>query len=159
MVYGAISEKDERIYTRLKKVFDSIDNVQKNYNWLITDCEFGTLNPKIEKLLYAEYCWITGEQLTEIVLEEDFQWIWAVLSGFDKNIELSEVLKYELPYANGNRGFWENPLTLQHPLAHIEIVPWDSSLTLLLSDDKDIVDRFKEGFRYSEDLEKYNNLS
>lgn len=158
MIYGAISEKDERYYTYLKKVFEAIGNVQQDYNWLITDCECCPRNIETEKLLNAEYCWITGEQLTEIVLEEDFQWIWAVLSGFEKNIDLSEVLKYDLPYADEYRGFWENPLTLQHPLAHIEIVPWDSSLTLLLSDDKDIVDRFKKGFRYSEDLEKYNNL-
>lgn len=155
MIYGAISEKDEKYYTYLKKVFDAIGNVQKNYNWLITDCEYGTLNPKIERLLNAEYCWITGERLTELVLEEDFLWIWAVLSGFDKTVALSEVLKYDFPYANGYRGFWEKPLTLQHPLAHIEIVPWDSSLTLLLSDNKEIVDRFKKRFPYSEDLEDY----
>ena len=108
MIYGAISEKDERYYTYLKKVFEAIGNAQQDYNWLITDCECVTRNFETEKLLNAEYCWITGEQLTEIILEEDFQWIWAVLSGFDKNIDISEVLKYELPYADGYRGFWRN---------------------------------------------------
>ena len=39
MVYGAINEKGEKYYTYLKKVFDAIDNKQKEYNWLITDCE------------------------------------------------------------------------------------------------------------------------
>lgn len=155
MVYGAISEKDERYYTYLKKVFEAIGNAQQDYNWLITDCECVPRNFETETLLNAEYCWITGEQLTEIILEEDFQWIWAVLSGFDKNIDISEVLKYELPYADGYRGFWEKPLTLQHPLAHIEIVPWDSSLTLFLSDNKEIVESFKKGFPFSEDLEDY----
>ena len=81
MIYGAISEKDERYYTYLKKVFEAIGNVQQDYNWLITDCECCPRNIETEKLLNAEYCWITGEQLTEIVLEEDFQWIWAVLSA------------------------------------------------------------------------------
>lgn len=38
-----------------------------------------------------EYCWFTGEELTELVNNERIQWIWAVLSGFDKNIEFSEV--------------------------------------------------------------------
>ena len=83
---------------------------------------------------------LSGKELTEMVNQEDFQWIWAVLSGFDKGIELSEVLKYDLPYADGYTGFWNYPLTLQHPLSKIEIVPWDSSLTLILSEDSMIIE-------------------
>ena len=88
---------------------------------------------------------------------EDFQWIWAVLSGFDKSIELSEILKYDLPYANGYSGFWKNPLTLQHPLSKIEIVPWDGVLTLILSEKKEIVDSFISCFPNSENLKDYND--
>ena len=29
---------------------------------------------------------------------------------------------------------------MQHPLARIEIVPWDSTLTMIFSDDKGIID-------------------
>ena len=155
MVYGAINEKGEKYYTYLKKVFDAIDNKQKEYNWLITDCECYPNNQKTEELLNKEYCWISGEELTEIVNQEDFQWIWAVLSGFDKNIELSEVLKYDLPYVNEYEGFWNKPLTLQHPLSKIEIVPCDSSLTLFLSKDKKLVNSFMSSFPYSENLEDY----
>lgn len=32
MVYGAINKKEEKYYTYLKKVFDAIDNKQKDYN-------------------------------------------------------------------------------------------------------------------------------
>ena len=66
------------------------------------------------------------------------------------------MLKYDLPYADGYPGFWKNPLTLQHPLAKIEIVPWDSALTLILSEEKEIVDTFRKYFRQSEDLAEYN---
>ena len=78
-----------------------------------------------------------------------------MLSAFDKCVNLSEVLKYNLPYADGYRGFWEKPLTMQHPLAKIEIVPWDSTLTLIYSVDKNTVDDFKRYFGKSQDLEEY----
>ena len=155
MVYGAINEKGEKYYTHLKKVFDAIGNKQREYNWLITDCECYPDNPEIKVLLNKEYGWLSGEELTAIVEQEDFQWVWAVLSGFDKSTELSEILKYDLPYADGHTGFWNKPLTLQHPLAKIEIVSWDSSSTLILSDEKEIINSFMHGFPYSENLEDY----
>lgn len=80
-------------------------------------------------MLSKQYCWISGEDLHT----EDFQWIWAVLCGFDKTVALSEILGYSLPYAEDYEGFWKIPLTMQHPLAKIEIVPWDSSSTLILA--------------------------
>ena len=57
--------------------------------------------------------------------------------------------------ADGYDGFWQMPLTMQHPLAEIEIVPWDSSMTLLLSRRKDIVDNFRNYYPESENLEDY----
>lgn len=155
MVYGAINEKGEPYYTNLKKVFDSIGNIQKQYNWLITDCVCYPLNPKTEDMLRDEYCWISGEKLTDLVNEEGFQWVWAVLSAFDKNISLSDVLRYDLPYADGYGGFWKLPLTMQHPLAKIEIVPWDSSLTLIFSNNISIINDFRRAFSESENLEDH----
>lgn len=38
---------------------------------------------------------ISGEELTNIIKRDDFQWIWAVLSGFKKHITLEEAKKYE----------------------------------------------------------------
>ena len=153
MVYGAIDQKSEKSYTDLKKVFDSIDNKQLEYNWLVTDCE---CYPN-EEMNNKDYIWFTGEELTELVNKESLQWVWAVLSGFNKNIELSEVLKYDLPYADGYRGFWKLPVTIQHPLASVEIVPWDSSLVLCISKEKDIVDKFLNSYKYSQPLEDYIN--
>ena len=155
MVYGAINKNGEENYTNLKKVFDAINNKQLKYNWLITDCICYPDNPKTDEMLSKEYCWLSGEELTDLVTKEEFQWIWAVLSAFDKGVSLSEVLKYNLPYADGYRGFWEKPLTMQHPLAKIEIVPWDSTLTLIYSVDKNTVDDFKRYFGKSQDLEEY----
>lgn len=155
MIYGAILEKGEKYYTYLNKILNGTNNIQKNYNWLISDCTCYIPPSETEKLLSKEYCFISGERLTEIA-KENFQFVWAVFSGFDKNISEEEILKYELPYADGYAGFWENPLSIQHPLADIEIVAWDSALTLVLSRDKEIINRFRKAFPLSEDLLLYN---
>ncbi len=157
MIYGAISEKDEQYYTYMDRVFDSINNVQKEYNWLITDCDCHSMSGKPERMFCKEYCWISGEELTEIVNSEKFQWVWGVLSAFDKTVELDEVLKYELPYADGYGGFWKNPITMQHPLSKIEIVPWDSSLTLIFSKDEKVINDFRAYYHKSENLEEFIN--
>ena len=155
MVYGAINANGEKYYTYLKKLFDSIENRQLAYNWLITDCVCYPDNPKTDAMLSKDYCWISGDELTEIVGQEDFQWIWAVLSGFDKTVALEDVLKYDLPRAEDYDGFWSRPVSMQHPLARIEIVPWDSSMTMIFSDDLNIIDAFRAAYPYSEDFETY----
>ncbi len=156
MVYGAISSKDERYYTDLQKLFDAIENVQLEYNWLITAVECNGPNKIEDECFKQGYCWISGKELTQIVKETPFQWIWAVLSGFQKDIALEDVLAYPYPEADGYPGFWNNPLSIQHPLATIEIVPWDSSLVLFLSRQKELVDKFREGYPHSEDLFTHN---
>ena len=39
MITGAILYKGEQGYTYLKKIFQLMNHFQKDYNWLITDCE------------------------------------------------------------------------------------------------------------------------
>ena len=157
MVYGAINEKGEKYYTYLPKLFDAIDNAQKNYNWLVTACDCNRPNRVEDEFLKQGYCWISGDALTEIVQEQHIQWIWAVLSGFEKDIPLEKVLEYPYPEADGYPGFWHNPISMQHPLATIEIVPWESGLTLFFSKEKELVDKFRAGYPQSEDLSVYND--
>lgn len=158
MIKGAILDKGENGYTYFKKIFKALNNFQKNYNWLITDCETYPKKLRYAKRIYQskDYMWISGEELTEIIKNEDFQWIWAVLSGFDKCYSKAAILKYEFPIADGYRGFWNTELTIQHPLASVELVAWDGELTLLISKNEDIVNRFREAFPLSRDLEEYN---
>lgn len=47
------------------------------------------------------------------------------------------------------------PLTMQHPMAKIEIVSWDRSSTLIFSRSKDIIDDFTQYHPHSENLEDY----
>lgn len=153
---GVILEKGERSFTFLREIFLFIHNVQRDYNWLITACECYPENRTYAEMLSKEYCWISGKKLTEMINEENFQWIWGVLSAFPKDVSVDEVLKYQLPKADGYDGFWKNPISIQHPLAEIEIVAWDSSLMLLISKNDTIVEEFKRNERLSQDLEVYN---
>ena len=140
MHYGAILAKGEVGYTDLDKVFAALGNIQENYNWLITDCE---CNVDIPELQY-NYCWMSGNEL--MALQRKYhnpQWIWGVLSAFEKSVTEEQVLEYPLPDARDNR--------VQHPLATFEIVPFDSSFVLVFSREKEIVDRFRAYFPLSED--------
>jgi hypothetical protein len=56
-----------------------------------------------------------------------------VNTKYSPKVTLEEILRYGLPFADGYKGFWVNNVGIQHPLAEVEIVAWDSSLTLLIS--------------------------
>lgn len=155
MVYGAVLAKGERYYTYLGKVFEAIGNAQRNYNWLISYPDCYPATPEFAELLAGESCWLTGEELTEMIQREDFQWIWGVLSGFPKDISWEKVMEHPVPNPD-SPGFWRYPLALEHPLARLEIAAQDSSLTLLLSDKKEIVDAFRSFFPLSGDLAELN---
>lgn len=155
---GIVIDRGERYYTFLQKLFESMNHVQRNYNWLITSHECWPKNEAYAEILSAEFCWMTGDQLTEMISQEDFQWIWGVLSAFPKEIAKEMALEYELPEAEGCRGIWQNPVTIQHPLAEIEIVAWDSKLTVVISKDDRIIDLLREQYVLAKDLQKYNGL-
>ena len=153
MHYGAILEKGEECFTYLDKVFAALGNIQENYNWLLTDCECNVDIPELED----EFCWMSGSELTALQRKyHDPQWIWAVLSAFDKTVTEEQALEYPLPNArDNNNALWRLPVEVQNPLARFEIVPFDSSYTLLISREKEIVDRFRAYFPLSEDLEAW----
>ena len=156
-VYGAVVRKGEAYYTYLKKLFDALGNRQREYNWLITDSVCYPEDPETDAMLNRSYCWLSGDELTALIETEDFQWIWAVLSAFDKSEKLSDILEYDLPRAVDYGGFWNSSVSMQHPLAKVEIVPWDSAMTMIFSHDKSIIDRFRAAYPQSEDFEDYLN--
>ncbi len=155
---GVIIEKDKKGFTFLKEMFDFLNHIQTEYNWLITGHECYPSNPVYVEKLAGQYCWITGTELTKMVEDEDFQWIWGVFSAFPKHIQKKEVLNYVLPLADGYDGFWQNPLSIQHPLAEIEIVAWDSSATLVISKNDKLIYDLQEKNPFMENLEMYNTL-
>lgn len=141
----------------LQNILLMLNDKLYEYNWLITNYECYPQNKKILELLAFEHCWISGEELMQIMVEDEFQWIWGVFSGFRKEIGREDILTYSLPYANGNINLWMNPISIQHPLADIEIVAWDGELTLCICKDDTIIKEISTKFNNAIDLETYNN--
>lgn len=139
----------------IAKIFDIIDGVEK-YNWMITNIECCPNDEYIQKILKCPYCWISGRDLLNLLQKEDFQWIWGVFSAFPPQKKLGEVLNYNLPYADGYTGFWENPISIQHPLANTEIVAWDGEIILVISKEDSIIKKITDNIILIEDLELYN---
>ena len=142
MPFGIIDRRNHKYYTHMSYVFQAINNAQTEYNWLITDCECYPTNKKIESLLNQKYCWLSGDELSTMIKQEDFQWIWGCLCGFTKDIPLEKVLSHPLPSAQDYNGYYQNPLSLQHPLSSIEIIPCDSSWILVVSENKNLIDNY-----------------
>lgn len=151
---GAIINKGFKYYTFLDEIFPAFENDQLRYNWLITDMECNYYPDEL--ITDKRYIWLSGKELTDIVTHNKIQFIWGVLSAFKQSITLEQVLRYELPFADGNIGFWRNPISIQHPLAEIELVPWDSGLVLFISKNDALVDKFMTFFPQSKDLATAN---
>ncbi len=155
-IKGLILNEKDKVYSKFLYLFKNIIEFQKDYNWLISDIECYPITSKYQNIFNDSYLWMSGEELYNILKYEDFQWIWAVFSGFKKNIKLEEILKQELPYANGYKGFWSNPLSIQHTLADIEIVAWDSICSIFICNDDKTIKNISKIYLNAKDLENYN---
>ena len=156
MTYGIIDRKSHKYYTYMSKVFQAMDHAQLQYNWLITDCVCYPKNKEIKNLFDQEYCWLTGVELSAVIEQEDFQWIWGCFCGFSKDVTMEEVLKFPLPSAEGYNGYYQNPVSFQHPRSTVEIVSCDSSWTLIISKNKAIMDSYRKRNPKCEDLLIFN---
>lgn len=149
-------------YTNIALVFQAFGGRQKEFNWLITNFEghgvddksWGTRLPDIA--FGKEPKIVNGSVLTEIVEQIDIQFIWGNLSGFASDVTLDVSQLEIVPWADGNRMFWSANVAPQHPQAMVEMVCFDSSLTLLLSKDNDLSRRFRAFFPESVDLDQHN---
>ena len=147
-------------FTDLRLVFRAIGDRQREFNWLVTDLECNWLevrDGRAEPLSGSGPYWLTGRELSRIIAEYEMQFIWAALSGFPPGVEVDLDRLSVVPYADGNRGFWVHRPRIQHPLAEIEIVCWDSTSTLLLCRDRIIGKSFRRYFPEAVDLTKSNN--
>ena len=103
----------------MREVLDSLGGKGLDYNWLITDIETYFLD--------NEYLFVSAKELLDLIEKNnDHQWIWGVFSAIPKKYSKEEVLKYDYPYANGHKALWKEAI-IQHPLADIEIISFDSS--------------------------------
>ncbi len=153
-----ISRTDFTYYTKLKKILSDLELENKEYWWLVSDIEAYPTKKEYDEMLYKDdYLLITTSELVKMVNDEDFQWIWAVFSVIPIKYSKEEILKYDLPYLQFFREGQYNPYTdtpkLQHPLAEFELYAEDSSSMFLISDDVELLNKFKQA--YPNYTEKY----
>ena len=138
----------------MSKVFRGIHDIQKNYNWLISDVNAYPNTPGFQELIDNEYVWITGIELTKMIEIEDFQWIWGAFSGFAPGIEKETVLQYDIPCVLDNYSLWENQPMIRHPLADIEILAFDSSYVTIVCKNDAIISDYLASHPFAIDLLK-----
>lgn len=133
-------------HTEIAKVFEAFGGLQRQYNWLLTG----------DERFYAKGrpTWIGGDEFTRVVEETKPVYDWGVLSGFEPDIEI-DLAADPMPYADGNRELWLPYPKPQHSQATVEIVCFDSSLTLLLSREPELTARFRSFFTDALDLDLY----
>ena len=149
--FGAIDQESMKWYTMLPDLLPALEPVFLSHNWLITDVSCNKDNPIWDAMERDGYCWLTGKELVDFAKTDNSQFIGAVFSGFSPDITREQVLEHPLPNWE-NPGYWYTPLHLQHPLANVELTPWDSSLLLFLSHEEPLVRHFRSCFPKSEDL-------
>lgn len=148
-------------HTDLSAVFRAIGERQREFQWLLTDIECNGLPPALSLLdepVEKPLLWLKGTQLTQILKEASYpiQFVWGVLSGFRPGVNAKSQPLDTYPFADGNSSLWEPDVHIQHPLAEVEIVCWDSSYTMFLSKDDDLTERFRAYFPESVDLNERN---
>ena len=79
-----------------------------------------------------------------------------MFSAFPIELELAEILNYNLPYADGYEEFWKNPVSIQHPLAKFEIVAWDGSIIIVIAEENEMIKTVMKANVDAIDLECYN---
>lgn len=155
MVYSAILDKGEEGYTLLSMVFKAIENRQIHYNFLINNVD--AYPEKKYDFILGKNIWISGNYLTEIIKENDFQWIWGFLAAFPQNITKENAINSAIcniddyGFLNANL----QPNSLEYSLADFIIFPFDSSGVIIKSKNKSIIDSFIKNKPLAMDYEKY----
>jgi hypothetical protein len=146
-----ISTKDFEYYTHLRKIIIDLELADKEHWWLISDIEANPHKEKYQKLIYQQdYLLIKTSDLIKMLEEDDFQWIWAIFSVIPFGYTEEEILKHKLPHVQYIKEGGYNPYTdtpkLQHPLAEFELYAEDSSSMFLISDNEELLNRFKKSY-------------
>ncbi|WP_432663701.1 hypothetical protein R9X47_24340 [Wukongibacter baidiensis] len=138
-----------RGFTDMRVIFEALNGLQNDYNWLITDIE---CYPEVDEI--KEEAFLSGDDLTDVLKQEDIQFIWAVFTGFRKDIEIDVSNLEVIPNIRDNYNFWSET-KIQHSQASIEIDCCDSSYAVFLSKDEIASKKFKEYFSEAIDLDEY----
>ncbi|MEG0472578.1 MAG: hypothetical protein RR588_09600 [Solibacillus sp.] len=151
---GAILERGIEQYTNLSLFLPIIKEDILFYNWLLTDIDS---NYQSDSIIKNDYEFLSGREFVQLIDKNEFRFAWGVFSAFPKERKVEEIVLNGLPFADGNTEFWENPISMQNPLAVTEMVLWDGILALIISRNDKTINQFLNFYEFSESLEDYNN--
>jgi hypothetical protein len=139
-------------HTDIKLIFDALDGRQREFNWLITEHECYS-----DKDIFNEgMVLLSGDELTDIVTRNKIQFVWGILSAFDKSTDIDINNLSVIPTFYGEWKYGGEDAHTQHPLAIAEIVCVDSSYTIFLSKDEDLSNRFLRHYSDAQDLHQWH---
>jgi len=147
IILDLLKEKKSVTATELKEILDTSESTVRR------DITALHKAGKLIKVFGSSEFGISEAEIRDAVSEG---WKELAVIRMEMQKKGEEVLKYDYPYADGYKGFWENPIALQHPLAVSEIVVWDGSLILVISKKSEVVNALIENNTFAQDLEKYN---
>lgn len=114
-------------YTYLDDVFNGLGDIVREYNWLIADYECNYYPCDILQQNRYNYLWLSSNELFDLIIGKDVQFIWGVFLAFEKHIKKEDILKYPLPSSHNN------VIVFQNPLSELEILSLDSRELYILS--------------------------
>lgn len=143
-VWSAVLEKDGQAHTFLGRVFDALENQQVHYNFLLVGIEAYPVAPEFQ-FVNRDPVWISGEELTHMIGQEDFQWVWGALLAFLPSVSreqaVSRVCDLYAP-SSSDQDSWHVRNRFPETGAEFMIFAEDSTYTELLARRRELVERF-----------------
>ena len=90
-IWSAVLEKDGQCHTFLGRVFDALEGRQRDYNFLLVGVEAYPRTPDFQFVNQAPV-WMSGKELTRMIRQEDFQWVWGALLAFSTSCSKEQIL-------------------------------------------------------------------
>jgi hypothetical protein len=140
-------------HTCLGPIFEAFEGQQKEFNWLIMEFECNHL-PTAADWHNEQKIWITGEELTKIIDDDDIQFIWGEIFGFGKEIDFDTAMKNFRPRSKRRDPINSKNPQIQNSLATFQIICFDGGFTVLLSKDDNLSKLFRSYFKESMDLKE-----
>lgn len=155
LVLNEISETGTVTYPA--GILNHIEDEVKSLNWRITNAvclSDGTgyefpFNDCVD-------CIMDGTQLLQLLnAHPDIQWVWGVLSGFPKTVDLQQIHKRPVFDQQAEQPYLQHYIHHTEPEAVLELVAFDSTETYILADSDELISRLVKEYPASEDLVKY----
>lgn len=154
---GVIIEQLKHNYmTNINDLFSVMNGIEKKYNFFIYS--YSCNDYPSEKLpAGVDYVWLTGAEFSNLVKENDIQFIFGLISAIPKDIPLAKILENKLGYYDdGNAELWMGNIDTQIPEAEFEFIPYDSEYVVVISKNDAILDLINANYS-STDMQKFMN--